>query len=107
TDCFHDACQIGGAATEPAKLGGNRQAEEPEIRQDLPSLATVAFRRCNDAPARIEAVVARNEPLDRRGQKALLLGESEVHLEPEHPLRDNVALNLVRARVDRRLAIVA
>src|SRR5206468_10562292 len=34
-------------------------------------------------------------------------GECEVHLEPEHTLSDNVAWNLVRARVDRRLAIVA
>src|SRR5439155_26032842 len=92
----HASRQIACAAAEPATFGRNRDAEQSELRESLPHVAAIAVLRCNDAPACLEGVVARDEALDRRVEQALLFGGVEVHL-----IQDSNSRSLASLRDDK------
>src|SRR6185312_7648285 len=98
------------APAEAALLRGKRQAEQADPGELAPHGAAPALGRGDDGPPRLEGVVLRHEAADRIGDQLLLFAVVELHgmvLEAEAHLGDDVALDLVRSRVDRGLAEVA
>src|SRR5205823_3601189 len=90
---------------------GDVQALEPELlRHLLPHRLVVALGRLHQAPHLRRRRFRLHESADGLAELLLLLREREVHVspsgsrltrEPEHPLADDVALDLARAGVDR------
>src|SRR5437763_873367 len=90
---------------------GDVQALEPELlRHLLPHRLVVALGRLHEASYLRRRRLRLHESADGLAELLLLLREREVHVspsgsrltrEPEHPLADDVALDLARAGVDR------
>ena len=110
-DRLHHDHHVDRAAAEAAVLGRKRQPEQPHLGQRRPRLAAPAARRGDDlrAAPRSRSRCA-TKRLSASASSCCSSLEIEVHASPsqaQRHLRDDVALDLVRAGVDRRLAVVA
>src|SRR6185312_12570567 len=105
-ELFHHDHRVDRAEAEAALRLGNLQAADAEVGDLLPGVAREAAG-LDDPTAALEVVAALDPPAHAVAQHLLVVGEIEVHgSAPEHGLGDDVALDLVRSAVDRRLAHV-